>query len=196
MPTILFHTMPEEDVEEMDWEPIVDEDNIQLVECVPQQEEELNLLEGFSSNAADDKDASYFGVGDEDEEDDGSNCYFSLPSNAVSESSTINDYNAMGVADESEEVVTFEDDASITTIAIGNDEVREENTMHDVEYHLNAATATTVENETTNAGASAMNEVTATPAAPAPAATALMGSIWVPHPTHGIVRRSARLLSR
>ena len=50
VPTILFPTVPEEDVEEMDWEPIVDEDNIQLVECAPQQEEETILEEDLSSN--------------------------------------------------------------------------------------------------------------------------------------------------
>ena len=43
VPTILFHTLPEEDAEEMDREPIDDEDNIQLVECAPQQEEETIL---------------------------------------------------------------------------------------------------------------------------------------------------------
>ena len=192
VPTILFHTLPEEDAEEMDREPIDDEDNIQLVECAPQQEEETILEEDLSSNVADDKDSSYYGVGDEEEKDDGSDYYFSLPSNAVSASSSsaINYYTEMGVTDESNEVFSFEEDGSI--IAMDNEEGQEENSMHDVEYHLNEVASTTMESETAGAGASVMNEMTATPSAP----VTLMGSIWVPHPTHGIVRRSARLLAR
>jgi hypothetical protein len=79
VPTILFPTVPEEDAEEMDWEPILDEvaPPEHLSEHV-QQPDEVQLPLGHADS---------FCYCAEDEEDDGSDFYFCLPPLAGSSTS-------------------------------------------------------------------------------------------------------------
>ena len=124
-------------------------------------------------------------MGNEEEEDDGSDYYFSLPSNAVSENSNVNYFTAMGVADESDEVFTFEEDASIVTT-----EEKEEDTMH---MEVANTMANVMVEELTAVVEPEDEEAFTTNAAAA--AAEVLGSIRVPGPRHGFVRRSARLIA-
>jgi len=198
VPTILFPTLPEEDVEEMDWEPIVDEmaPPEQLLEHVQQPDEVLLPL--------DHEDAGPFCYGmmeDEEEEDDGSDYYFSLPSTTGASGSAVDSFPSMGI-DISVEV---EEEASKAT----EDLVEETNTMNMEPVAMEDLVVRELTNEeaaiATDDWIVDMVESIAIdislplecvpPTTPTTTATVL-GSIWVPDPKHGLVRRSARLRAR
>jgi hypothetical protein len=130
---------------------------------------------------------------EDDDEDDGSDYYFSLPSE-----NAINSFIAVGVAEgEAGEDANF---------GMTEDSIAEE--IEDIMPALEAFDATedvvdatiATDDATEDVEAStSIDEVSITKVIPsneATTTTAALGSIWVPDPKHGLVRRSARLRVR
>jgi hypothetical protein len=187
VPTVLFPAMPETDVEEMDWEPIVDEvaPPKQLSEHVQQPVEVLRPLD-HEDNVTD---PFCYGIEDEEEEDDGSDYYFSLRSTTGASVSAVNYFTSMGIAIG----MKVEEEASITMEDLAVHELTNEEAVIAMEdlvlQELINEEAAIVMDDLVVDTVLLLECVLSTP----PSTDAVLGSIWVPDPKHGLVRRSARL---
>jgi hypothetical protein len=148
---------------------------------LPQQEEEPTATSSVSDIATTIVDAPYYDLEDDDDDDDGSDYYFSLPTE-----NAINSFMAMEVSEgEAGDDINF-----------GSAEAKE---IDDIMPVLEPFDATEDVPETTLATDDATEDVEATTTINEDLIsedTAALGSIWVPDPKYGMVRRSARLRVR
>jgi hypothetical protein len=123
---------------------------------------------------------------EEDKEDDGSDFYFSLPPTTGSSMSAVDYFTSMGVevgevADVEEITAVMESEEEDASLPMGDNIVSiitEDLVVHERTNDVEAAIATEC-----------------VPPTPPPTA-AVLGSIWLPDPKHGVVRRSARFRAR
>ncbi len=173
-------TPPPEAEERLDFE------SLRLL--LPQMEEEPTAT--ISDIATAIVDAPYYDLeDDDDDDDDGSDYYFSLPSESAISTKII----AMEALGEDEEVTTvFEAQHQEDTMHV----LETLNTTEDVmvqQENTDVEVAIAMEDATEDAQASmSIDEISVSEDCP----TASLGSIWVPDPKHGMVRRSARLRVR
>ena len=153
---------------------------------LPQQEEEPIATSSVSDIATTIDNAPYYDSEDDDDDDGGSDYYFSLPSeNAINSSIAMGVYEGVEAAIEDvnfgmaeEESIAFDATEDVVEAPIVTDDATE-----DAKASMNIDEVSTTETSTSN---------TATTTTTADA----LGSIWVPDPKYGMVRRSARLRVR
>ena len=175
------HAPPEAE-EQLDFEAL----RLLLLLLLPQQEEEPIATSSVSDIATTIDNAPYYDLEDEDDDDDGSDYYFSLPSeNAINSSIAMGVYEGVEAAIEDvnfgmaeEESIAFDATEDVVEAPIVTDDATE-----DAKASMNIDEVSTTETSTSN---------TATTTTTADA----LGSIWVPDPKYGMVRRSARLRVR